>query len=602
MEYEIAKESGIRLFESGKYAEAFYIFSGLYNEIENLEEKQWFKSVIMEAYYFPNQAEQNSLFQKNKQLIKEYPFVLGEIADTQYIFCPVSEEEICIFDKNEDKWIELVTIYSKRCTRNLFETMNEQVLYYENEMNFYHLMYLNDVVRKSEDYGDDNHIYLYYDEIHFEMLLKCVDLEEILKNEKFVFLVGEQHKDKYPIDFKRYGIDYSSMEMKEFHATEINRIIFNKWYGYSGTNFFHSVLNGSSHILDVTNWEFYASSKRIQALYHYYVQHPQKRIDINQFILFLEKYKEEIRWQHKEEIVTRLVSLLVEQEERAIPFHMLWKWIAIAMIKYSYDVEGKQYYSRIVPTIFWDAHTVESQSKHYPLLECFKYPGLAAVIRDPVVKLVRSIESLGAGNDKYAFKKAVIEICTNSADVPQSLMEQGYFVLRFEDLKKNPEPVLRKFCEKIQIPFDKELLVGKVGIYGVYFQNEKGEVLQGFEQTSVERDLTSAMTEYDRIRLEMAYRKIKLYFGYSTIPEFFYTKEELDSIYATAFQFEKNYAYRRKEVLEILPTIENQAVVEDYKRRYYFTVEDVKEIVEKALIELCINEELYQYSMPELIE
>lgn len=602
MEYEIAKESGISLFENGKYKEAFYIFMGLYNETKDLSEKKWIESVIMEAYYFPNKEEQDRLYCENVKLIEKYPFVHGESVEEEYVFCPISEEQVCIFDQKEDKWIEEVSIHSKRCTRNLFEKYCDEVLYYENEMNFYHLTYLNSIVRKSEYYGGDNHIYLWYDTMHFQLLLRCINLEMLLKDEKFVFLIGEEYKEQYPVDFKQYGIDYSKIKTKEFHATEINRIVFNKWYGYSGTNFFHSVLNGSDHVLDVTNWEFYSSSRRIQNLYHYYVEHPRKKIKISAFILFLEKYKEEIHWQHKEEIVTRLVQILVEQEEKEIQFHMLWKWIAIAMMRYSYEVEGKQYYSRIIPTIFWDAHTVESQRKHYALLECFEYPALAGVIRDPVIKLIRSIESLGVGDDKDILRKVVVEICNNSADIPDSLMEQGYFVLRFEDLKKDPEPVLRKFCEKIQIPYSQALLKGEVGIYGIYFKNERGEVLQGFEKTSIVRDLTSSMTEYDRVRLEMAYRRIKAYFGYATIPEVFYTKEEWENIFATTFLFEKNYANRRAEILKVLPSVENKAVKEDYERRFYLEFDDVKEVIERALIELCVNDKLYEYRMPELIK
>lgn len=120
-EYEDVKQSAIGLFEKQKYKEAFYIFAGLYNQVEEIEEKEWIHSILMEAYYLPNEDEQEKLYQRNIKRLEVYPYVYGELYnENPYLFCPISEEEVSIYDKEKRKWIEYAVIQSEHCTKNLF--------------------------------------------------------------------------------------------------------------------------------------------------------------------------------------------------------------------------------------------------------------------------------------------------------------------------------------------------------------------------------------------------------------------------------------------------------------------------------------------------
>lgn len=120
-EYMVAKQSAIELFENGKYKEAFYIFAGLYNQIEDSEERNWIHSILMDAYYLPNKDEQKNLYQKNVKLLESYPYFYGNLkGENQYLFCLTSEEEVGIYDAIKKEWIEYATVQTEHCTKNLF--------------------------------------------------------------------------------------------------------------------------------------------------------------------------------------------------------------------------------------------------------------------------------------------------------------------------------------------------------------------------------------------------------------------------------------------------------------------------------------------------
>lgn len=130
-EYMAAKQSAIELFENGKYKEAFYIFAGLYNQIEDLGERDWIHSILMEAYYLPNKEEQEKLYEKNIKILEEYPYCYRELkSENRYLFCPNSEEEIGIYDQEQKEWIEYATIETEQCTKSLFA----QLEYDENSV------------------------------------------------------------------------------------------------------------------------------------------------------------------------------------------------------------------------------------------------------------------------------------------------------------------------------------------------------------------------------------------------------------------------------------------------------------------------------------
>ena len=143
---------------------------------------------------------------------------------------------------------------TKNTTRPFFQDLSKPLLV-KNEMNGYHYQYLNDNVRMSEDFGDDNHIYMYYDEFQFFLIfIQIIDITPFLKDGKFIFLFGQEELSRdYPLDFKKeYGIDFSikGQGYNSVRVAEIKRVFASlHTFGNSGNYFFAGILDFHKNLL-----------------------------------------------------------------------------------------------------------------------------------------------------------------------------------------------------------------------------------------------------------------------------------------------------------------------------------------------------------------
>lgn len=207
---------------------------------------------LKRGFWEPNLAEMEENFQKNASFLNEYPFFLSKrlVAprDNRYLLFALTDELFYRFDQHEQAFAPM-EVNSERETRYFFEDLGRPLLI-ENEFNSFNLRFLKDNVRRSEDFAGDNHIYLCYENKDaLSLLLYYVDLTELCKDRKFVFLT-EEERGLYPLDFKeRFGIDYSGMEPQRLRVEEMQRICF--WYkrGYSGTLFGLNLLGHNRHII-----------------------------------------------------------------------------------------------------------------------------------------------------------------------------------------------------------------------------------------------------------------------------------------------------------------------------------------------------------------
>ena len=150
-EPEYRFQEALGLFQASKYRDAILSFIALYQDGHYKTE---ILEILNEACYEPNEEEMRRTFQKNTALLKQYPFVLGEINCTfetlPYRLYMVSDTEFYLFQKDEKIFTELYqfkdgtpfALHSKRV---------ETILFLEHEVNFSHLSFLNDTVRRSED-------------------------------------------------------------------------------------------------------------------------------------------------------------------------------------------------------------------------------------------------------------------------------------------------------------------------------------------------------------------------------------------------------------------------------------------------------------------
>lgn len=592
---KITMEQAVELFDQQKYQEAFAAFAEIYNQCQDKNEREAIFEMLNDAFYAPNIEELQANYAKNLQTLKRYPYLWEKTfrgyEELPFQLFPVSDEHYYCYSKEKDCFFGEYDAKTRYQMRYFFEDLDKP-LKVENEDNFYNLNFLNDNVRASEDYAGDNHIYLAYDSLEpLERLMLTCDLESVLNKKKFVFLIGENNWKRYPINFrKKFGIDYTKMKPKQLKIEEINRIYLNQFYGYSGTDFFEGVLNGSDHILVLNGWFFYESAKDIVEAYLDYMQNPGRTINVSQILDILQKRINDIKlagWPH---IVGILPSILAGRETIAV--HEMWKAVMVAAMQVSSQAEGKRYLSRVSPIIFYDPHGV-SCSKYYELMKYFKYPAVEATIREPTMRLIRSMQVFGIGGNLDALRVTLRSTYQHSQDIPHWLTDSGFYVAKLEDLKLKSKETLHTICRVFNIPYTEKLLDGKIGMWGVLFTNEKGEQLHGFDQRSVHRDIGDMVPPEDQRRFDLYYWHIHHYFRYPCAvyrPEL--SQNEVEKIFSIPFRFERVYAAQRAAYQEALKNAapEDTQKIRDYiEQRYSLDPVDIRALLQHTMVRDCLN-------------
>lgn len=194
------KNKGHVLFELGR----FYFYCGEYElAIEHFVEAyknnyncQQIKEIILEAYYYPNEADIRELYEKNINILKSYPYILNdcfrnfEALDFQFI--PVTDEKMIIFDTKQDQFTEYY--YKQINVQNSFSLVPGDVAMVWNEFSSEKILAIINATYNSNRFLTmRNALYLYYEtQSEFENYLQVLDLGEIIKDERVVFLFGPE--------------------------------------------------------------------------------------------------------------------------------------------------------------------------------------------------------------------------------------------------------------------------------------------------------------------------------------------------------------------------------------------------------------------------
>lgn len=250
MELEGRFRGALANFEKMQYQTTFLELVALYQEGY---EREGILNILTEAFYAPNEEELRERYEKNRKYLAQYPYIWCEFPDFDVLpirLYPFSDTDYYEFDVETRKFINLYCPMDEDERPYFFRKLNKP-LFIESERNFYNLKYLNDTVRRSEDFAGDNHIYLFYKSIDelLRLMLAC-DLTPLLAQQKFVFLIGESQRYRYPINFlAEYSIDYAAMVPQRLRIEEMNRLCY--WYkrGYAGTMFALDVLNRNPYII-----------------------------------------------------------------------------------------------------------------------------------------------------------------------------------------------------------------------------------------------------------------------------------------------------------------------------------------------------------------
>lgn len=535
LQFENYREDAIRSFECGKYREAFLMWMEIYNHSFNQEERETIYQIVKEAYYLPNEEEIQNMYKNNCQTMQNYPFVLGvqyknweQLAIELY---PIGDNEICIYHKEEQRF------YGPYCDTKesisyCFNNLDNPLLLEEVFTHSY-LQFLQDNIRKSEDFGGDNHIYLTYDnEDWFSILLQWFDISTLLQDKKFVFLVGENAKEQYPINFKeQFEIEYREEDKKPIQIEEIKRICY--WYKmyYTGSFFACGVLGTSSYIQYMLGHHFNVYSKKYGNELYYdkefrrLLKHPLTKLTLKQlqsfnkengYELVLPEYEDFLKW----------LECRVQREEISI--------VDLFKGYFLYHYEKREKNPRIVPMLLWDLHMLEADL-YEEIVKQFPYKIVLTSMREPIMTLARAYDYGLVGWNKFQTQHIVTSTYTHTQFLSEDL-DQYYYGYRFEDLKKYPKQQLYSLCRLLNIPFEEQMLEATAPM-----EHKNGEVTVGFDQTPLTRKIEKELSTFDQMRLKIYYEPILKYYGYPSFDseEYPLSEEEIYQLFKYPFRFER---------------------------------------------------------------
>lgn len=531
-------QQAIELFHQAEYYKSFLQFAKLYEEGFQPET---IMDLLVQSFYAPNEEEMKAVYQRNLALLQAYPYCwdkeFSAFDDLNFLLFPVCDGVYFGFDRQTRRFIAPYKPEAERTPDYFFATLDKQ-LFVEDEVHYYHLKFLNDTVRRSEDYAGDNHIYLYYENPDYLAALMLVtDLEALLDQQKFVFLIGTKNRARYPINFKKqFGIDYKSMKPQLLRIEELNRFCF--WYkhAHSGTVFSLGVLGANEHTIVYSGHDFHTYSV-IQGETMYFTKEFQNAMrdmngayTVSKLKEICEKDGNDIHLANLSEFLDWLDNTYGVEKTYTIGF------LFRAFFLFLHWKEKGCIRTRIAPVIIFDPHMWDS-SVFIPLVQSFPYHAVLTCFREPIRTFASCYWRGLVVWNKFQTQFVLASDYTYTQFLNQALKAR-YYGYRFEDLKLHPEQMCRKICKFLNIPYDKKMLRADA----VYHGND-GKDVRGFETTAVNRNIDSVFSEFDRIRLQIFYEPIHKYYGYPTFDseEYKLPDEEINQLFSYPFRFERHY-------------------------------------------------------------
>lgn len=532
-------DQAIELFEQRKYQEAFAAFAEIYNQSQDKNEREAIFETLADSFYAPNQEELQANYAKNLEVLMRYPYFWNKTfrryEELTFQLFPVSDEYFYRYNKEKDCFEGRYDAKTPNQMRYFFENLDGPVKV-ENEDNFYNLNFLNDNVRASEDYAGDNHIYMFYDTPDpLERLMMTCDLEPVLRQKKLVFLVGEENRKRYPVDFlEEFQIDYNSMSPAPVRVEEIKRVC--RWCArlFSGTVLSTGILGSLNEVQYIFGQSFHKGSRLngqplssskafLDAIADVDAVYTAERISE----LFRSE-ENKFDFPESEEFVDWL------RQRRPAPHEYTVKELFCGYFLFYY--EKRNLNPRIAPMIIFDPHV--GPTLYSEIVLSFPYHTALTCVREPIMVFIRGQQDRILGWDEVTTKIWMYSDYYFWQTIHPKLLPH-YYGYRFEDLKSKPEVVCRALCKHLNLPYDKNMLEVEAP-----YQSSRDPtlgVVKGFDTAPLKRDLSPNLSEFDKVRLQMFYEPIQRYYGYPTFSfqEHPLPEELVRELFKYPFRFER---------------------------------------------------------------
>jgi len=521
------------LHSGGDYKAAYTVLRGLYDRGLFREECL---SIMTEAFYTPNVSDLRGRYEKNCKELKRYPYLFRKdfmpFEDLPIRFYPYDDKGYLPFHVREGRFEGYRDYKYPKITRNFFHDLENPVLA-EDVYSQYELEYLNDNVRKSEYVARENHIYLHYtDWGTFCAHLQVLNLRPMLKEEKLVFLIGNEI-EMYPIDFKeRYGLDYSRFTLKPVGIREVKRLIWHAQLSYhNGGDFFNEILDSHPNLLAVPS----IMMEKVEA----------KMDEFREIAANADKLSA-VRAAGVSEEMAGLVLELRTMRGRTDKDLLVTSFLSDDRITKSLDPAA-----RIVPALFLQPHfgsmsyhlTVDKQdrtvlsSKQYeaiqnsPIFQNFKYIKTFAPIRRVTTSYGASVRFMQNNVLRYQEERlteeeedpdkkipvvdnALIDRVVNRSYLvdPEDRLNMDSILVRFEDAKLNPKATFNALAAFLDLPVTESM--SYCSLYGKRNPvSMEGNDL-GFSTAAVYRTYDEYANDTERAFIEYFMRDVYEAYGY----------------------------------------------------------------------------------------
>lgn len=544
---------------------------------------------VIASCLYRDDAEFIATYEGNRKALLKYRFwnkekMLSPFCDLSILPVRIDRNRYIYYDKKIKKYSKIFLIHKTKYVEKRFFQDLEKPLLIRNEMNIRHWEYLYDNVRRSEDYGGDNHVYLSYDNINEFILFLCVeDITSYLPMEKFIFLF-DREVENYPIDFlKDFNIDYTSAGPTVIRVEEIQRLFVNLGkVACAGNSFFMGILDSHKDIISANG--FFGLSDFVfvyrKALYSRTVSEVRKSFfdgDLDKLSNLSLSYMFNGCCMYGEKCICPKEDKFFDCLESIFAVDYRPKeeeWFKGIFLAYSMAL-GREYTGRISPAIKFETHFVfrfpeENKRWQYnnALFSKFKY----CRAMTPVRYFVASQSSIVDKMLSRRYKGNILEELVNrllgtyifNSVCQEDGMQYENMLLRFEDFKLHVRESLQSLCEYLDIPWDNALL--KITANGTeYMAFGTG----AFDPAPLKKRYYNVCNPFDYYRIELVMSKYWKHFGYEPLfykGEDIYTEEEILKMFELPFQCEQ-YITDEKEK-ERIPAIRKK-IYELVKKRLH---------------------------------
>lgn len=517
---EMLEAADYIFFSQGDYRVAYTTYVSLYSQGHFRERVL---DLMNQAFYQPNQKKQRRRYRDNVERLSRYPYLFRkDFPDFDQLsirFFPFDDNGYLPFDCATAVFGDYVNWNDPVIDRNFFSDLENPILA-QDVYSQYQLNYLHDNVRKSEWVGRENHIYLHYTSWEtFCAHLQCLELADLLRDRKLVFLFGEEIA-QYPIDFQaRFGIDYSKYSVRPLNVHEVKRLIWHtQLSSHNGGDFFNEIFHNHPNLITTESMMF------------------------DRYPELLDNFRRQVRkgLRTGKTLPPQLAGIDLNDDKEVLVGMLLGN---------ESSCRGLDPASRIVPAVFLQPHfsnihfdlSVDARGnstlycKEYepirnsPMFQAFSYIKTFTPMRRPTTSYGATVRFMlnkdAQKADNLVLPDVITERLLNRSFMvdPQDRLYHDSVLVRFEDGKLNPRATFTALAAFLDIPYTESMTYCS-GASGLNPESYKGNDL-GFDPAAIYRTYDEYTNDDERAFLEYFFRDTYQCYGYEFL---YYDGEQVD--------------------------------------------------------------------------